>query len=101
MTLSTAASPWREVESDCLVLDGHGIPRGCDVGSYIYSLHYNEKYFPDSYTFRPERRLPEAPFQDLEFAINAWVPFSAGSRVYLGREIALMEMSDTIALLVC
>ena len=100
MTPSTAASPWREVESDCLVIDGHEIPKGCDVGSCIYSLHHNEKYFPDSYNFRPERWLPETPFQDPEIALNAWVPFLAGPRVCLGREIALMETSDIIALLV-
>ena len=100
MTPSTAASPWREVESDCFVIDGHRIPKGCDVGSCIYALHHNEKYFPDSYAFRPERWLPVTQFQDPEIAMNAWVPFLAGPRVCLGREIALMETSDIIALLV-
>ena len=100
MSPSTGTSLWREVESDCLIVDGHAIPKGCDVGSCIYSLHHNENYFPDSYSYRPERWLPECLFQDKEVAMNAWMPFSAGSRICAGQELAMMELSDILALLI-
>ena len=100
MSPPTGGAPWRQIETDCLVVDGHIIPKGCDVATCIYSIHHNEKYFPNSYEFRPERWLQEDPSQDPETAASAWTPFMLGSRVCLGRNLAMMQVTDIMALLV-
>ncbi|KAI1504188.1 cytochrome P450 [Biscogniauxia marginata] len=44
---------WRETVADSrqrpLVVDGHLIPPGTQIGVSIYSLHHNERYFPDAF----------------------------------------------------
>jgi cytochrome P450 len=74
---------WREQDpaddgSRPLVVDGHVIPRGTLVGVNIYSLHHNDEYFPDPFTFRPERWLEDdhsqaraafTPYQEITLAL--------------------------------
>ena len=96
----TGGSLWRQVDSGTLDVDGHTLFQGCDIGTSIYAIHHNEKYFPASYTFLPERWLGEYPPQDLGLANDAWTPFSLGMRICLGRNLALMEIADIIALIV-
>ena len=100
MSPPTGGSLWREVDSGTLSVDGHVIPAGYDIGVSIYAIHHNENYFPDSYAFRPERWLGEYPPQDVELANSAWCPFSLGLRVCLGRDLALMELADILALVI-
>src|ERR1700760_3571863 len=42
-----------------LVVDGERIPEGMTVGVAAYVIHHNEAYYPDSFTFRPERWIVE------------------------------------------
>lgn len=99
-TLRTEATPWREIESDYLTIDGHMIPKGCDVATCVYSIHHNETYFPQSYTFLPDRWLQGNSIQVPEPGNSAWVPFMLGSRICPGRELSGMAVSDILALLV-
>ena len=98
MSPPTGTTLWREVDSGVLDVDGHTFSQGCEIGTPIYAIHHNEKYFPSSYTFLPERWLGEYPSQNPELASDAWTPFSLGMRVCLGRNLALMEIADIIAL---
>ena len=100
MSPPTGGALWREVETDALVVDGHVFPKGSDIGTSIYAVHHNEEYFPDSYSFMPERWMEGNSFQDLEIAASAWMPFSLGSRVCLGQGLAMMQLSDILALLI-
>ena len=100
MSPPTGTSLWREVDSGNLSVDGHILPQGSEIGTPIYVIHHNETYFPNSYAFLPERWLGECPAQDPRLADEAWTPFSLGMRVCLGRNLALMEIADIIALLV-
>ncbi|KAI0592891.1 cytochrome P450 [Biscogniauxia sp. FL1348] len=89
---------WREQVSEGgaatkpLFIDGHYIPPGTEFGVNIYSLHHNEKYFPDPFMFKPERWLPESP-EAKKTTKNAFAPFSLGSRGCLGKAIAYQEAS--------
>ncbi|KAL8785766.1 MAG: hypothetical protein Q9195_008509 [Heterodermia aff. obscurata] len=100
MSPPTGGALWREVESEALVVDGHVFPKGYEVGTSIYAVHHNEEYFPDSYSFMPERWMEGNSFQDLETAASAWMPFSLGTRVCLGQGLAMMELSGILALLI-
>jgi cytochrome P450 len=53
---------WRDIPCDGkspVVIDGHAVPEGARIGVNVYTIHHNEKYFPDSWTFTPERFFEE------------------------------------------
>ena len=93
---------WREVDEGGALIDGIHVAAGFDVGTSMYAIHHNEAYYPDPYTFIPERWIagPENRKEDIEMAQRAWNPFSIGPRGCIGRALALMEISLTIARLV-
>jgi cytochrome P450 len=78
------------------VVDGHIIPKGTIVGVNLYSLHHNEKYFPDPFAFKPERWFENTEDED-SVTHKAFAPFLLGARSCAGRAFALMEISLTIA----
>ncbi|KAI1120459.1 cytochrome P450 [Nemania abortiva] len=88
---------WREPypsdQQQPFIVDGHVIPQGIIVGVNIYSVHYNEEYFPDPFTFRPERWLDG----DGKIMREAFAPFSFGPRGCAGKAMAYLEISLVIA----
>lgn len=74
------------------ILHGHFIPEGTVCGVQNYSIHRNEKAFPDAETFQPERWLNETEEMKRHF-----MPFGLGSRICLGQNIAMLEMRMAIA----
>ncbi|KAI1351017.1 cytochrome P450 [Xylaria sp. FL0043] len=99
MSPPIAGTLWREQiaerdrEAAPLVIDGHVIPRGTHIGVNTYALHHNEAYFPDPFTFKPERFLE----QGAEEARKAFTPFSLGPRSCMGRSMAYLELSLIVA----
>ncbi|KAI0467676.1 cytochrome P450 [Xylaria cf. heliscus] len=92
---------WRELEADDdgskpFIVDGHVIPKGVQVGVNIYTLHHNPEYFPDPYTFKPERWLngDEAEQRRMK---DAFAPFQIGYRGCAGKPMAYLEASLVIA----
>lgn len=89
---------WRQQSPESrgkpLVVDGHVIPPGTQVGVSAYSLHHNEEYFPDPFTYEPERWLAE---KDDRVTRAAFIPFSAGGRSCPGKAMAYQEISLTLA----
>jgi cytochrome P450 len=55
-------------------IDGHILQEGAEVAVGAYAIHHNEKYFPESFEYRPERWLVEGP--ELDVAQKAFAPFS-------------------------
>ncbi|KAI0381178.1 cytochrome P450 [Hypomontagnella monticulosa] len=94
MSPPVAGILWREAypSDQPFVVDGHVIPRGTIVGVNIYSVHYNEEYFPDPFTFRPERWL-----DDTNTTRDAFAPFSLGPRGCAGKAMAYLEISLVVA----
>ncbi|KAI1413413.1 cytochrome P450 [Hypoxylon sp. FL1857] len=102
------ATLWREQDKDDndsspLFIDGNVIPRGKQIGVNLYSFHHNEEYFPDSYSFVPERwiepTLPESP-ESRAARIRmqeAFMPFLVGSRSCAGKAMAYCEISIVVA----
>ena len=99
MSPSTPGAPWREVKEGGAIVDDNFIPAGYDVGTCIYAIHHCERYFPDSYTFAPERWIVGGLVspEQLELAYKAFNPFSLGPRGCPGRSLALLEISLTLA----
>jgi len=56
-------------------------------------IHYNPKYYPDPYEFKPERFLGK-------FDPNCFLPFSSGTRVCLGRHFSEVESVCFLAYLI-
>lgn len=88
---------WRELpatDKHPLVIDGHVIPPGVQVGVNTYAILHNEEYFPDPFNFVPERWL--APSQG-KVTLDAFVPFSIGTRGCAGKAMAYTQTSLVLA----
>jgi benzoate 4-monooxygenase len=85
-------------------IDGHFIPAGVTVSAPIHTLHHNEKLFRKAHEFIPERWIPEEPFGQDEVETQNLksysIPFSMGPRACIGRNLAYMEISITVAALI-
>lgn len=87
------------------LIDGNHYPVGTIVGISAYVLHHHENYFPCAFSFIPERWI-SGPHDDtkfntspraMELAKSAFSAFSAGPRGCIGKTMAYMEISITIA----
>ncbi|KAI1439462.1 cytochrome P450 [Annulohypoxylon stygium] len=98
MSPPVAGILWREAypSEEPFIVDGHVIPHGTIVGVNIYSLHYNDAYFPDPFTFLPERWLGDA-----KTARDAFASFSIGPRGCAGKAMAYLEISLVVAKILC
>ncbi|KAH7371505.1 cytochrome P450 [Pyrenochaeta sp. MPI-SDFR-AT-0127] len=101
MTPPVAGALPRQVLPGGLDIDGHHVPAGVDVGVPIYSIHHNPNYFPRPFDYLPERWLSDAsanPLHDrLADAQSAYNPFSIGPRGCIGKGLAYVELTVTIA----
>ncbi|KAG9231089.1 benzoate 4-monooxygenase cytochrome P450 [Amylocarpus encephaloides] len=80
-------------------IDNEFIPGGVRISSAIWSLHYNEEYFSDPFTFRPERWIvsEKVRLEDVSRANSALLPFSYGPGNCVGQRLAMMELSIILA----
>jgi len=60
----------------------------------IWGMHHNERWYPDSWTFDPERFSPE---NEASIPKYAYIPFGAGPRVCIGNQFALLEARMVLA----
>lgn len=86
----------REVPAGGIELCGQHIPAGTNVGCNAWVVHRDRKvYGEDADEFRPERWLDCAPEQLREMDQSSFA-FGGGSRVCLGKNIALLEISKLV-----
>ena len=83
----------KEVTAGGLVVDGKYILPGTEVSVTVYTIHHNTTYFPDPWTFRPERWLAHS----LEATKEAFIPFSMGTRSCIGRNLAYLDITLVLA----
>ncbi|KAI1421212.1 cytochrome P450 [Xylaria sp. FL1777] len=80
------------------IVEGSVIPPGTIVGVNIYSIHRNPEYFPDPFTYHPERWLDDSISPERKKIMrDAFVPFSLGPRGCAGKAMAYLEISLVIA----
>jgi cytochrome P450 len=89
----------RVVLSGGMTVDGHFLPTGTVVGVPAYSLHHTPTYFPDPWSFKPERWIPSPknPPEAVALARKAFTPFGIGIRQCSGRQLAYLQLKLTAA----
>lgn len=97
----------REVLPGGITIDGEFIPEGIVVGTPHYTIHHNAAYYPEPFTYRPERWIAGSHKDpaggvavsegDVATAQSAFCPFSVGPRGCIGKGLAYTELSTTIA----
>ena len=83
------AMPTRECKQTCAVTDDLIIEKGVDVLFPIFTLHRNEKYWPNPDIFDPERFNPN---NEQSYPAFAYIPFGEGPRVCVGKRMVLLEI---------
>ena len=86
----------RVVGKGGLNLAGRYFPAGTEVGVNPWVIHYNKEIFGlDASEFKPERWLV-ADAEKRSVMERNFLPFGAGSRTCLGKNISLLEMYKVI-----
>ncbi|KAM7311448.1 cytochrome P450 4V2 [Ixodes scapularis] len=83
----------RRTDED-MEIAGYQIPPGTTLALFMYTLHRDERWFPEPEEFRPERFFPE---NSVGRPAYAYVPFSAGPRNCIGQRFAMMEEKVVIS----
>ncbi|KAK5174601.1 uncharacterized protein LTR77_001682 [Saxophila tyrrhenica] len=91
----------RIVPAGGATVDGHFLPGGTTVGTSLYTMHHNEKYFDDPDSFVADRwlrRLEDSAGKDIAYHPSpGYAPFSMGTRNCLGWRLAWAEMTVALA----
>ncbi|XP_061379435.1 cytochrome P450 6k1-like [Danaus plexippus] len=93
-----AAMTWldRIAQSDYKIDDTLTIQGGTPVYINILGMHYDPEYFPDPYTFNPDRFLPE---NNTNIKPYTFMPFGEGPRSCIGKRFGYMTMRTALAAL--
>ncbi len=91
-----------EVLPGGIQVEGYDFPSGTIMGTPHYAIHHNEEYYPDPFTFKPDRWLAEdsrnlTTTKCLAMARSAFCPFSIGPRSCAASTIAYAEMELLLA----
>jgi benzoate 4-monooxygenase len=86
----------RKTPPDGAKIDNQWIPGGTTVDVPAYTAHRNPDFFPEPEAFRPERWFEEGA----KAAQTSFIPFSAGARGCIGRNLTYMEQTMLIASLI-
>ncbi|OLL26509.1 Isotrichodermin C-15 hydroxylase, partial [Neolecta irregularis DAH-3] len=81
----------RTVGSNGIVIGNQVIPPDTQISTHTWTIHYDDRYYPEAYTFRPERWLEE------DVQLDPLNPFSYGPRACIGRNMAYIEMRMFLA----
>lgn len=87
---------YREAGHGGAMVCGVYIPKGYVAASQTYALHHNEKYYPDPFSYQPERWLDQEGPETAD-AKSAFFAFSHGVRNCAGINLAYHEVSLAIA----
>ena len=90
---------WREVCEGGLNIHGNVIPKGMDVGIGIYAIQHNPAYYPDPFTYRPERWIvsEQNTKEQVACAKENFQAFSIGPVGCVGKNLAYTELMLTMA----
>ncbi len=91
----------REVLKGGAMIDGHFYPEGTIVGNPRWAQYHNDEFWGDAEVFRPERWIPDEATavtqEDVNMLRTNFQPFAYGPGNCPGKNIALLELSVTIA----
>ncbi|CAK7217244.1 hypothetical protein SEUCBS140593_003143 [Sporothrix eucalyptigena] len=98
----------RQVLTGGMEVNGEPIPEGMVVGTPHYAIHHNSAYYPQPWSYIPERWIAGSTMpghtkptivseDDVSLAQSAFCPFSIGPRGCIGKGLAYTEMMTTLA----
>ena len=89
----------REVLSGGADIHSHHFPEGTDIGVPHYAIHHHEAYFHDPFRYNPSRWVDEdgSSAADVAAAQSAFCAFSLGPRGCIGKGMAYMELTTSLA----
>lgn len=90
----------REVLAGGITIDHEFVPAGVVVGTPHYTIHHNPAYYPQPFTYTPERWISGASSvseDEVALAQSAFCPFSIGPRGCIGKGLAYVELTTTLA----
>lgn len=89
----------RQVLKGGITVAGRYIPEGMDVATPSFTLHMNERYFSDPFTYNPNRFLADKATSPAAYQLaqSAFAPFSLGPRSCIGRSLAYVELTIALA----
>ncbi|KAL4963647.1 cytochrome P450 [Aspergillus stella-maris] len=93
----TSAGLPRRTPPEGAQIMGEWIPGDTSISMTIYATHRDPHIFPDPESFKPERWLDEEYRKRME---PYFIPFSAGARGCLGRNISYLEQVVVLASIV-
>ncbi|KAI0465547.1 benzoate 4-monooxygenase cytochrome P450 [Xylaria cf. heliscus] len=82
-----------------VLIDGEVIPPDTNVSIAAYTAHRDPDVFPDPETFDPSRWLAKGS-DSLRKMLAVYIPFSAGTRGCIGRNVSILIQAICIATLV-
>lgn len=89
----------RRTPPEGTTIDGQRVPGDTAVSISAYTAHRDPMVFPDPEAFRPERWLAKGDDR-LKTMLTRFIPFSAGSRSCIGRNVTSLEQQIFLATLV-
>ncbi|CAG2167132.1 unnamed protein product [Oppiella nova] len=85
----------REAMGDVMLGDtGVKIEKGVSVEIPVYAIHHDPDYYPDPFTFNPDRFMPENRDHIQPYT---YLPFGSGPRNCIGMRFALLEAKLVLA----
>lgn len=79
-------------------LAGTIIPKGTEIAVDVGAIHNNPKIWANPQQFIPER-FEEGGEYEQHGTTYTWLPFSAGSRICLGKQFSLVEQKVVLSML--
>ncbi|TDZ20877.1 putative branched-chain-amino-acid aminotransferase TOXF [Colletotrichum orbiculare MAFF 240422] len=97
----------RQVEPGGVQIGDEFFPEGTNIGVPVFSIHHAAEYFPDPFSFQPERWIVGEKLSDgteitpdfLKYSSAAFMAFSAGTRGCIGKPLAYLQISILFATL--
>ncbi|KAF9873688.1 branched-chain-amino-acid aminotransferase [Colletotrichum karsti] len=95
----------RQVEPGGVQVGDQFYPEGVNIGVPVFSIHHDKEYFPDPFSFQPERWIVGETLADgtlvtpefLKSSSGAFMAFSAGTRSwYVGRAQLVSQVTNMI-----
>lgn len=83
--------------TDAVTYKEYTFPPGTVISMSLRYMHLDPEAHPEPLTYNPDRFLNPAIREQTE---KYFAPFNKGSRSCVGRELAMLEMKMTLALLV-
>ncbi|XKL69420.1 hypothetical protein PGB90_007189 [Kerria lacca] len=82
----------RTVKED-VKIGPYTLPAGCDISINVPYIHLNPRYYNEPLKFNPDNFTPEAEAKRPKYA---YIPFSSGPRICIGRVLAETEIKLTV-----